>query len=477
MERPHFTSDPFVADQEDRIMAAWTRLGHGLMLTGGLALAGLMAYTLAWDGARPRPRGGGSNGQVEVSVFLPDRADWLDFRKGVATCDRKGLIRRVHEADDEVIVETPRLRRPIRFVWRKARGIDETKTEVRRLAEQDVPPAAVVGSVNTFWTVALAEGLQEAASADRGRPGPVLLVPWATSVMTGPIHGGDGRIPLLEVYPGRTFRFCPNNRREAELLIGCLAGQPGSKPGRVVMVVDRTDPYSVDMADSFRQAIGETFPKVEIAEQDDALGFPAPGDEPDASEARWAEAVWRSARAEADRRPTWVVLPLQGEPARRLLAALRDHARRNGGGEESPLRVVCGDGIGLEILEEFAANRAFPIWGISSASNLGPGVELGPDVQVLAEIVAAVAVTLDGSSATTDLRAALAGLDVKVGEPAAVAGRSLAFDASGERRGRDLGHVLATRPGHAEVIPYEQGAGGGWRPTEPIPPASVEAWR
>src|SRR5262249_40204418 len=152
-----------------------------------------------------------------VAVFFPERADWDDFRRGVLACARKGLVRVTSEQLDAVVVETSGRRRALRFDWHRARGGLESRGEVQRLLALAEPPIAIVGSSNTALTADLAAELN-AARPEAG--GPLLLVPWATSIDTlPPTEGGRGhRSPLLGVYPGRTFRFCLDNHRQAGLV-------------------------------------------------------------------------------------------------------------------------------------------------------------------------------------------------------------------------------------------------------------------
>ncbi len=86
-------------------MAMWCRIGNGLLLVGGLALAALMAYTLSLD--IEGTGWVGPSGAADVAVVLPDRANWHDFRKGIWTCDRQGLVHVVRDETDAITVETP----------------------------------------------------------------------------------------------------------------------------------------------------------------------------------------------------------------------------------------------------------------------------------------------------------------------------------------------------------------------------------
>ncbi len=451
-------------------MPGTSRVGTGLLGTFGLALAGLMAYTLAFEGfhgTAPPPRPDAV--AAEVAVFFPDRRDWAHFRRAVAACVARGLARAVADDDDAVVVAGPKLGRRVRFAWHGIRGVGETADAVRRLADGHPAPVAVVGSSTTVLTVALAGPLR-----DLGPAGPVLLIPWATSVRAG--LGGLGSAPekLLEIDRGRTFRFCPDNERLANSVVECLVEQdPGNAPGRVFLVVDRHDPYSVDLAGGFRRAIGARAPGAEVVERADALGEPSspgpPGSAPapSAAEKELADAIWTAADEAGEGRTVWAVLPLQGAPTRRMLVALRRRASwRAGGRSGGALRVVTGDGIGRETLDELAGHRPFPIWCASTSSARSPDHGVSTDTQELAEIAASLILAVERSprpSATADdVRDALAGLDLAAGDPSAF-GRPLAFGPDGERRG-DPGHVLAVRPGSPSVIEFARGAGGRWEP-------------
>jgi hypothetical protein len=454
-------------------MATMSRVGTGVLLLGGLSLGALMVYTLIGLGGVGDSTGR-TDGVADIAVFFYDRVDWLDFRQGIAACAHKGLVRPIHEAETEVVVQTPRRQRPIRFTWHPVRGVGQTRAEVRRLVARRDPALAVVGSDNTYWTTVLAEELRASTGPDPEQ-GPVLLVPWATALRVEPTDGRGDAVPLLGIYPGRTFRFCMNSRRQADLVIRCMVRHdPDRPPAKVLMVVDQTDPYSVDMADNFRDAAAEVVPKAEVVEADGDLAFP---DLYDVRAARWAEDVWRAVREVPNGRPTWLVLPLQGDPARRLIQALRTQARSVPEAEAARLDVVCGDGIGLETLSELAGTQPFAVWAVSSATIHGPGAEIGPDAQVLAELVATIADRIDRAAEVVgfDLRAALTRLDVLSDDPAAVAGRSLEFDRKGERVGDDLGHVLLSGPRETEILAFERGNGGTWPDPLAMPPASLEA--
>ena len=455
------------------------RVGNLGLAGFGLVLGLLMAYTLVIDdpsGPRPDPA---PPGAAIVPVFFRDRAEWRIFARGVAACvdERRKLGRIVSDQDDAIRVETVRHRRPITFIWKRVRGEGQAREELRGVLRSGTRPVAVIGSSNTVLTVALAETLRDEAGADPDRA-PMLLVPWATSVS------------LLETYPGRTFRYCSNNRREADLLLACLATRSaegaGAGPARVEFVIDPLDPYSIDLAACFRLAIAREFPAARIV----AAGEGVPGavgpslsgraDMPTSGEQSRARAIWRDAVGTFDRPgaagdglgvagETWVILPLQNEPARRMLVALNGAAPGRGEGdrEAKPLVVLCGDSVGATTLASFANQLVFPVWGVSTASELGADAGLEDDVIDQAEVVASVLRGLDlpGTTAPNPefLRRAL----IDPGSLDRPFGRPIDFTPGGEREGCAPGEVLRLGPESPEVFAYPGGRWGTGRPVDP----------
>jgi hypothetical protein len=295
---------------------------------------------------------------------------------------------------------------------------------------------------------------------------------------------GEGPVTLLEILPGRTFRFCPDNQHQADLIVRCLADRDSRlTPGRAVLVVDRHDPYSVDLAASFHRAIERVAPEAEIIERADSLSLPVvrdPAMMPSSEEEALADSIWHDADSLSPGRTTWVVLPLQAEPTQRMINALRRHLPRGAVPGDGPLRVVCGDGIGFAILAPLAGRCPFPVWCSSSTSAPAAAKALGqgmsPDTQIPAEIVSALVHCLDlppDRPATAGrLRDDLAALKFDATSPAA-RGRSLAFRRSGERVGDDLGHVVMIRPGSSTVFAISRSPAGGWCGPLPVEPAPV----
>jgi hypothetical protein len=431
----------------------------------GLLLGLLMLYTLVFEGNGGTTAKREPAGIIDVPVFFLERSEWRIFARGVAACidETHRLGRMLSEDDDHLIVETARERRPIRLTWHTVRGEGQSRADLKRV-EDEARPIAVIGSSNTLLTAALALELK-ALSPARPGGGPLLLVPWATSV------------PLLKIYPGRTFRFCSANQHIASLLVDCLRAQPGATgPKRVLLVVDRLDPYSLDLAGCFRKQIAQTYPSAELIEPAEGVST-APqtrisGREtwPTAADQRHARSIWRDV-TDGPAGETWVVLPLQNDPARRMVLALNAAAPGRHDAVNRPLTVICGDAVGPTTLASFANHLVFPVWSVSPASNHAIGHGLEEDVIEQAEMVAAVLIALDrpGAKPTPDdLRNAL--LTAPGAKPIEPFGRPLAFAPSGERAGSEPGEVFQLRPDNPDI--YVRAA-GSWTHTTTVDPGGT----
>ncbi|GAC1474237.1 MAG: hypothetical protein NVSMB9_24220 [Isosphaeraceae bacterium] len=450
-----------------------SRVGHALLWVGGFVLAALMTYTVILDlfSSVRRPLRPGDNTAL-IGVFYPDRTLWREFRQGVTLCLRKRLATLVDEADDAIVIQTPKNGRQLRFELHDVRGLRETKEEAVRFLGRSPTPSAIIGSSNTVLTAEIGDALRD-QSGTVMKEGPVLLVPWATAVLTEGLDPSEGPVALLDIVPGRMFRFCPNNQHQADLIVRCVAQREGrSLPGRTVLIVDRHDPYSLDLAGSFHRAIERVAPEAEIVERADSLKSPVFHDLevlPNLEEETVAESIWRDAERQPSGRTTWVFLPLQDEPSRRMIQALTKKFRPGPEAGKSHLQVICGDALKYSTLSRLAGRCPFPVWCSSSASAPAAAEAVGeghsPDTQIPAEIVSALIYCLDTpwkrSRTGTTLRSVMASLHFAPDEGAAM-GRSLAFSRSGERTGDDLGHVFMIRPDSPGVFSLSRLPTGQW---------------
>jgi hypothetical protein len=272
----------------------------------------------------------------------------------------------------------------------------------------------------------------------------------------------------LDAYPGRAFRFCANNQREAEALVVALRDRrPPTEPRRVLFVTDRLDPWSTDFAAWFRSAVARAFPRAEISEAGgDLPSAPEPSPRlsppalfPNAVEQQRARAIWKSI-VEAPPGETWIILVYQNEPARRVLAALGAAAPARYDAQARPVTVVCGDSMGVTTLSEYIKQLVFPVWAVSSSSGF-PDPE-GPeeDVRVQAEIVAALLIGLDSSgprASPEQLRQRFLS-ESSQRAPMAPFGRKIEFTSDGERAAPVPGEVLSLQPGESRVELHAAGS-------------------
>lgn len=455
-------------------LAVKLRLGTIVLGVGGLGLAALMAYTLVFDVSFFAPRGDevATRDVPEVVVFFPNPVDWRDFVESTELCERHGITRIVDRKPGKLTVATPQTDRRLRFVWNSTGGLRGARDQVRSLIQRPKPPIAFIGAATSTLTVALAQQLGEEAEAHPENL-PLLLIPWATTVMVEPEDTSESPVALLALYPDRSFRFCPNNRRQADFITDCVVAStaPDKPPGRAYLVVDRKDLYSTDLADAFRRSIARVSPEAEIIEEPGVVSGQGSPEVPTAREHALAERIWSELVKSTQLGPTWVVLPLQAEPCRRMLAALRIHARPTSS-NTTELQVLCGDGISIKELAVHAVKAEFPVWCISPSVAPYDGPAGVVAATVPAEIIATLMHVLD-TITEPNLTAGILGQALIAMESNTTVlnpfGRPIAFSASGERKGDSSGYILTSKPGSSQVLAIDRGGEGQWLPPVPLP--------
>ncbi|MFO0843402.1 MAG: hypothetical protein U0797_13545 [Gemmataceae bacterium] len=150
------------------------------------------------------------------------------------------------------------------FRWYKLTSQWTPRDWVEALLARDPPPLAVIGGNSTYWARELAAELRRAAGDESGPHHPLLLLTNATAdrVREGDPQGeeappegcgeGDGRnVPLLSLYPGRTFRFCFSNRQMATAVTRFLWMRPELTPDCDTTFLVRwcDDAYSRDLCE------------------------------------------------------------------------------------------------------------------------------------------------------------------------------------------------------------------------------------
>jgi hypothetical protein len=445
------------------------RLGSVVLGMLGAILACLLVFMFVFENLQ----GASSDdprrvAATDVAVFFLARSEWRIFHEAVHHCadPPRGLGRILVEDDGVMLVETTKNHQKIRFTWQDARGEGETATETRRLLRSDHPPVAIVGASDTVLTSALAEELRRDASLANHAQKPLLLVPWATSTT------------LLDTYPGRTFRFGSNNRRSAELLVESrFASLARGSTARVFILIDRRDPYSIDLARCFRASVEQQSSSTQIQERTDALAFASRSRlsgsvaAPSAEEQEFARTLWTEAMNHPDQEII-LFLPLQNDPIRRIFAALNGAAPARAEARRSRLSVICGDSVGQTTLESYVHALAFPVWCLSTVSNLSAETtrDLADDVQILGELVSALLTALDEPEPPTvaGLNERLRSLRLNPDDRAAF-GRPLSFLPGGERAWDSAEDVLILMPGSTHIAFSSRTASGSWTPPVPIP--------
>jgi hypothetical protein len=333
--------------------------------------------------------GGPSGFRVDDSAAYPDRTTAVPE----AILTRDGCTGRVHVRWYKVTDDVPMA------AWVKA------------LAARNPAPLAVVGGWSSDRARELAEAMRAAAWPDAKKP--LLLLTTATAEAVSPEaddYAPDYRPPkLIELY-ARSFRFCFTNRQMAEAVTDFVLTDPGLRPGPAVLPGLRTvpgavggawgvlpwlaelrvdvpgvprfademvgttglpgfavawkdDPYSLDLAEQFREALaaqGERPGRPRAAIELNLIPFSSGRfARPNPYEAQVVDHLLENLPRRGDR--TLLVVPSVTAPARRLLGALAQGnpatARR--------LVAVTGDGIPVNALfrdGEFAwPVRAIPI--------------------------------------------------------------------------------------------------------------------
>jgi hypothetical protein len=151
--------------------------------------------------------------------------------------------------------------RRLYFRWYKTTNEWSTDYWIKALVQRDPPPLAIIGGNTTDVALDQARELREAAAELPELRRPLLLLSTATAdTVSTQGEGGpvlDERVPLLGIYPGRTFRFCFSNQQMGEAVTGFIWSRDELRPDAspVYRVLWRDDPYSRDLGDGFVKAL------------------------------------------------------------------------------------------------------------------------------------------------------------------------------------------------------------------------------
>ncbi len=429
----------------------WPLLVFGICLAVGLLAIGVPLPFIDRPvvAAKPRPVPSGDQ-ELAWLHTTTNGSTWERFVVGMRQAQKlvPGLV-----VDDsaafadrttavpEVVVSMAGREGKLRVRWYKLSNETTTEYWVKALADRDPAPLALVGGGSTDRAVDLARAL-EAQPTWRGER-PLLLITTATAdEVVSPFEGDASRLTertnLVDVYKGRTFRFCFTNRQMANSVLDFVWGTPALRPEsysatarvavasglsakppaevadderpHVFTVFWRDDPYSTDLYLQFGEALSRKLspPGADPMHAADgpyahfstwSVNYSVGGfTRPNMSEARVVENLLQELQKLPPQR-SLLVLPTVTQPGRRFLRTLAESAPQLA----SRLVAVTGDGIPVNAIYrdgEFAwPVHAMPVPLVLFTHNnpVGwDGVELRPptsteDVLHFAELTRVVA--------------------------------------------------------------------------------------
>ncbi len=360
--------------------------------------------------------------------------------------------------------------------WYKLQSEVNTADWVKSLAARTPAPLAVIGGGSTDRAIQLAEAMNQQAEWKGDRP-PLLITTATADLNKTDLPGG---VPLVDLYDGRTFRFCFTNRQMAEAVVRFVFDGPDDRlrppPAARVAVVKVAwddDQYSMDLRDQFNDALTRRFaPAGRLAVLDNStIPFSVGGYlTPNPRERDVAAFVADRLRTVPDER-VLLVLPGTTQPARRLLKAILE-AEPSAAGK---LVVVTGDGLPLNAVlrdAEFSwPTAALPVPLVFFAHN-NPVAWDGP-------AAAPTGYAFRPPNGTEEemhfgeLSKVLAEACFPANQPTATRGDELIarlnartdfFDPNGERNANAGEHVLVVTPGRRPTLTvWRQGTAGGWQ--------------
>jgi hypothetical protein len=504
----------------------WWLLGLALLALFVLASVVFLFPVGWWRGAEAtKPLPVPSDDQEIAWLHIPTSGDsWENFvwgmkraemsssgaPSGLRVDDSAAFPSRTTEVP-EVIISRDGVAGKLRVRWYKVTNYASTDAWVKALAARNPPPLAVVGG----WSSDRARELAEAMAAiEWPNQKPVLLLTQATAETVEPTNYESGTPPskLIGLYD-RSFRFCFTNKQMADAVtdfvltdpalrpgpavlpglravpaasggpwvmlpalaeleadtpgVPAFAGEPANAPGLPTFAVAwKDDPYSLDLAEQFREAFAAQSmrpgrPRLSV--QSIFIPFSTGRfARPNPYEAQVVDHILGNLPRRGER--TILVVPTVTAPARRVLGALAQGTP----GSARRLVAVTGDGIPVNALfrdGEFAwPVRSIPIplvlfthtdpfdWDEVGEQTPPRGYELHPppkpgDVKTSTEDIQLF------SLITTILTrgAFLDGSNRIVNGPNALADRFRSFspaffDASGDRLSGSGEHVVVLRP-------------------------------
>ena len=388
--------------------------------------AGVLAWTLPRGEAKLPPPVPDEDREVAWIQAATSGASWERFVAGVhrarhewpqLTVDDGRAFLDQTTAVPEVVLGIDGVPGRLHVRWYKLTSAIDTDEWVKRLVARESPPLAFIGGGTSDRAVKLARALSEVQPAWHGTA-PLLLITTATANGVGDANSiGPDQKSLMDLYPGRSFRFCFTNEQMAKAVVDFLWSRPNLRPtgypipaltavglaaadplAAAALLANQAtaqepiayalswedDPYSSDLANQFHAALHQ--PRLPPVLMKDRIGIPfSVGDvyRPNAWEAQAADRLLQELRAAPLERRV-LVLPTGAAQARRVLRALAGampFVGRN-------VVAVSGDSINLNTVYrdvDIAWNiRAVPIPLVFFAHQNPVAWDVDPDQKPLA---------------------------------------------------------------------------------------------
>jgi hypothetical protein len=154
------------------------------------------------------------------------------------------------------------------FRWYKVTSDWKTRDWIEALLRRSPPPLAIIGGSSSESARELATYLNQFAAGIPKDDRPLLLLTTATADRVTPYSEASSNadnaapspsagLPLTELYPGRTFRFCFTNRQMATAVTDFIWWQDDLRPDMdpVYMAKWDDDSYSRDLIEAFGEGL------------------------------------------------------------------------------------------------------------------------------------------------------------------------------------------------------------------------------
>ncbi len=244
------------------------------------------------------------------------------------------------------------------FRWYKMTGDQTTRQWVQALAHRDPPPLAIVGGGTSDRARDLARELNDLPGSAAHKP--LMLI---TSATADQIYLDEQEQDLMNIYPGRGFRFCFTNKQMAKAVADFIWSRDDLRPDREpsYLVYWKDDPYSEDFFDRFREVLSEPDRQVAAGPASAPVSWSIPYsvgsfNEPNRWEADAVEQLANVVSQNPEQKRPLLVLPAMPHPARRFLRGLA----RTDPVLTSRFVVATGDGIDFNTIYR-DRNLAWPI--------------------------------------------------------------------------------------------------------------------